>query len=215
MENPKDIWDYIEFNLVKTKTLAVFLKERGYTELEGHSQQVPSQVGDLIQLTKRPRIKVMEIGFNAGHSAEVFLKNNPTLSLTSFDLGAHQYVLPAKEYIDATYPGRHTLYLGDSLETVPKFARENPGTTFDVIFIDGGHDYHIAKGDLENCRKLAHKDTLIIMDDTMRTRDWFGEWNIGPTKAWVGALMSEVLQQANSVDYIPGRGMSWGGYRGL
>jgi hypothetical protein len=38
----------------------------------------------------------LEIGFNAGHSAEVFLKNNKDLILTSFDLGEHNYVTTAK-----------------------------------------------------------------------------------------------------------------------
>ncbi len=42
----------------------------------------------------------MEFGFNAGHSSEVFLENNNSLLLTSFDLGEHNYVLSAKEYID-------------------------------------------------------------------------------------------------------------------
>jgi len=46
----------------------------------------------------------MEIGFNAGHSAEVFLKNNNELFLTSFDLGFHDYITAAKEYIELKYP---------------------------------------------------------------------------------------------------------------
>ena len=33
----------------------------------------------VIQLSSKPNIRVMEIGFNAGHSAEIFLKNNKDL----------------------------------------------------------------------------------------------------------------------------------------
>ena len=63
-----------------------FLNDRGFTEFEGYCQTSPEQVNDLIKITLNAT-NVMEIGFNAGHSAEVFLKNNPLLKLTSFDLG--------------------------------------------------------------------------------------------------------------------------------
>ena len=81
--------------------------------------------------------------------------------VTSFDLGEHPYVTHAKEYIDAYYPGRHSLILGDSTVTVPKCIGK-----YDVIFIDGGHDYEVASADLQNAKKLARKNT-IVMDDTM------------------------------------------------
>ena len=62
-----------------------FLKRNGFTQFEGNSQGCPKQVIDLINLTQQPNINIMEIGFNAGHSAEVFLNNNNNLILTSFD----------------------------------------------------------------------------------------------------------------------------------
>jgi len=37
----------------------------------------------------------------------------------------------------------------------------------DLVFIDGGHDYEIAKKDLENCRPLSDHDTIVIMDDVV------------------------------------------------
>ena len=96
-------------------SITSFLNNKGFISFEGYSQEVPQQVEDLIMLSNKPNLNVMEIGFNAGHSAEVFLKNNTSLTLTSFDLGNHEYVIPAKEYIDATYPNRHNLILGDSI----------------------------------------------------------------------------------------------------
>ena len=130
--------------------LTTFLQSRGVRIFEGYSQQVPQQVADLIHLTSKPNIKIMEIGFNAGHSAEIFLKNNPTATLLSFDLGLYRYVGTAKRYIDITYPGRHTLIIGDSTKMVPHFIENNEGVKFDVIFIDGGHQYEIAKQDISN-----------------------------------------------------------------
>jgi hypothetical protein len=53
-------------------SITTFLNNRGFYSFEGYSQQVPQQVKDLI--TNKPNLNMMEIGFNAGHSAEVFLK---------------------------------------------------------------------------------------------------------------------------------------------
>ena len=193
-------------------SITQFLISKGFYDFEGHSQNVPQQVEDLIKITNQPNIKVMEIGFNAGHSAEVFLKNNATLTLTSFDLGIHDYVETAKEYIDVTYPDRHTLILGDSQETVPIYLENNKGSKFDVIFIDGGHDYEIAKADMKNCLDLAHKDTIVILDDTIFTPGWEKEWNMGPTRIWNEYLNNYKITEIERHDYSIGRGMCWGKY---
>ena len=54
--------------------LTDYLNNRGYHRFEGYSQECQQQVDELIQLTNKPDINVMEIGFNAGHSAEVFFE---------------------------------------------------------------------------------------------------------------------------------------------
>jgi predicted O-methyltransferase YrrM len=189
-----------------------YLNNKGFDSFEGYSQEVPEQVKDLISLTSHPTINVMEIGFNAGHSAEVFLHNNTNLHLTSFDVGRHKYVLPAKEYIDITYPNRHTLILGDSRVTIPQFIDNNKNTKFDVIFIDGSHKYKIAKTDIDNCFHLAHKDTIVILDDTNFTKEWEEGWNIGPTRTWMEHLNENKIIELIRKDYCRGRGMSWGKY---
>ncbi len=189
-----------------------FLQDKGLNICEGHCGQVIQQQIDLANLTSTPNIRVMEIGFNAGHSAENFLSHNPTMTLVSFDIGHHDYVLPGKEYIDAKFPGRHTLIIGDSQITVPEYSREHAGEKFDVIFIDGNHDFPVANTDFENCMKLAHKDTVVIMDDTMYNPDWTAGFNIGPTQVWINAEKSNRVFTLDKRDYMPGRGMSCGKY---
>ncbi len=192
--------------------LTSLLKRHGFHEFEGYSQQIPNQIKDLIELSRKPDIAVMEIGFNAGHSAEIFLNTNRALTLTSFDLGQHKYVSVAKGYIDAMYPNRHTLILGNSTETVPKYIHANPGKTFDLIFIDGGHDYKISNADLVNCKKLANEDTVVIMDDTVYADEWTQDWTLGPTKTWVEHVTRGEISEMHKIDYEKGRGMSWGKY---
>ncbi len=196
-----------------------YFASKGVTVTEGYSQQVPGQVADLIELTtgyyfakkdgftghEIPKKKILEIGFNGGHSADIFLRNAPEAHVYSFDIGVHHYVKIGKEYIDQTYPGRHTLILGDSKVTIPQF-QEGP---VDLIFIDGDHSYEGAERDLQNCLRLAHENTLIIMDDTMYTQSWLQHWNVGPTKAWTEAK-GLTIKEIETHDYGNGRGMSWG-----
>jgi hypothetical protein len=157
-----------------------------------------------------PAPRIMEIGFNGGHSAELFLRNFPDAQVVSFDLGSHPYVPLAKQLIDKHYPGRHTLILGDSAKTVPSYA----GEPFDAIFIDGGHELEEAAADLRNCARLCGErgnPGVVLMDDCY---DGPGQasWNDGPTRGWKEAVASGLVLEKGGEVFTTSRGMRWGSY---
>jgi predicted O-methyltransferase YrrM len=188
--------------------LTEYLKEKGYTEFEGNSHEIFGQT-HLLHILSLKAKHILEIGFNAGHSSEIFLQANSESKVVSFDIEQHAYVKVGKEYIDKTFPGRHELVLGDSLKTIPSYTSD---VKFDLIFIDGCHELEFAKGDLDNCQRFAHKDTIVIMDDTMFTAGWDQFWNEGPSTAWVNAIKNKQIKLLAHADFTIGRGMAWGKY---
>ena len=191
-------------------SLDTYLASSGLGGFEGHSQQVPAQTALLTKYTSNPNVKnVFEIGFNAGHSCDTFLNSNDNISVVSCDLGYHNYVIYGKSYIDQKYPERHKLIIGDSTITLPKFIK-NTSEKFDIIFIDGGHEYEVAYSDLTNCKHLAHKDTIVIMDDVTNAANEV--YNRGPSKAWKDCIAQNIVVESGHFEFNKWRGMSVGRY---
>jgi Methyltransferase domain len=134
---------------------------------------------------------IAETGFNTGVSSRAFLSARSEVTVVSFDIGQHVSVRPAKAAIDRSFPGRHELVLGDSTETLPAYARKHPGKQFDLVFIDGGHDYEVVRADLLNFRALSNDRTVVIMDDLT---PWW-RWGQGPTRAWQEAVREGLIVQ--------------------
>jgi len=132
--------------------------------------------------------RVAEVGFNAGFSSTAFLMADPHVDVVSFDIGVHDYVPLAKSLVDERFPGRHTLIYGDSRATVPKFAR-GAMAPFDLLFVDGGHEYETALCDLRNMRSLAHASSVLILDDvnpcTPAGRGPGNAWRQAITEGWI------------------------------
>jgi predicted O-methyltransferase YrrM len=167
-----------------------FLLLRGRIPIEGSS--TPEQLLYLASTAKRRGARhVGEIGFNAGFSSYAFLSADSETRLVSFDLGKRACTQAGKRLIDQRFPDRHTLIFGDSRETVPDFGSRNPALRFDLVFIDGGHEYEVAKADIVNMKRLCTEKTLVIMDDLMPWR----RWGTGPTRAWTEAIQEGIIWQ--------------------
>lgn len=191
--------------------LDAYLKTHN-AEVPRHGYILPEQKSSFIlNILKPTHTKILEIGFNAGHSSDFFLSNSDA-SVISFELGTdNPVVYSAKEYMDLTYPGRHMIIYGDSRKTIPIFSSSYP-EKFDILFIDGGHEYEVARDDLANCKELADKDTILIMDDTNYIPENIMSWSEGPTRAWKEAVAAGEVIELGHDEYCKGRGMSWGKY---
>lgn len=198
-------------------------KQQKIVSFEGHSQLNKDETNFLRNIINEKSIQtILEIGFNGGHSSETFLSASKNTTVVSFDIGHHHYVQVGKRYLDNLYPGRHELILGNSLVTIPQYYYNNvnpykrsinhPCMEFDLVFIDGGHQYHEARGDLFNCKYLSHPDTIVIMDDTMKTSESIQSWNMGPNRAWQAGIDNGIVQPLGSIDFSPRHGLSWGRY---
>jgi hypothetical protein len=174
----------IEFDIIR------YLLPRGNLLTEGSSSR--EELLCLASAAQRTNARLVgEIGFNVGFSSYAFLTAHPDTKVISFDLGGHRGTRFAKRLIDKRFPGRHTLIYGDSTKTVPEFAEKNPDLRFDLFFIDGGHEYEIARTDILNVKPLCTEKTVVVMDDLTPWRDW----GKGPTKAWTEAIQEGLIHQ--------------------
>jgi predicted O-methyltransferase YrrM len=143
---------------------------------EGSS--VPEQIHYYFGLLEsNPHIKqVVEIGFNLGISAAAFLSARSDVQVVSVDIGAHNYVLPAKRNIDKHFPGRHTLIIGDSTTTVPFLQSFFGPKQVDLFMVDGFHVEPTPRIDLSNALAWVCREdpaSYIIVDDVCES--WGGE----------------------------------------
>ena len=107
---------------------------------------------------------VCELGFNAGHSALLFLETLPQARIYSFDLCDGPWTLRNADYIAALYPERFELIMGDSAETIPAFASR--GIQCDVVLVDGSKDALHRSNDMTLFRKqLASKKAVVLLDE--------------------------------------------------
>ena len=143
-------------------SLTTYLSFNKITDYEGNSGQIPQQTNTLAHLCNDLSIRsILEIGFNAGHSALLYLVSNPYSKIHFFDLGEHAYSRGCFEYLSSQFPGRMSVTWGDSTVTVPA----HPASLFDLIHIDGGHSRYVAESDFYNCRPYANESTYLIVDD--------------------------------------------------
>lgn len=128
---------------------------------------------------ERP-VQVLEIGVYRGSTLSLFALLSEKFGLGSEIHGispfsaagdsVSKYLETVDYYEDVQKNFRHfnlppaTLHRGYS--TDPEMVRIIESRKWDVIFIDGNHDYEVARQDFINCAASIRKGGLIILDDS-------------------------------------------------
>lgn len=112
--------------------------------------------------------KILEVGFNAGHSALLLLLGcDPDAEITFLDIGGHPYVYPCFEYLKRVSPSvNRKLIIGNTLHVLPKMVlKEGQRDKYDIIHMDGGHAHECVINDLILLYLLVKPGGYLIVDD--------------------------------------------------
>lgn len=115
----------------------------------------------------------MEIGVRRGRSMAVVAAACPTVSMVGFDIWRPNYVgidnpgpdFVQKEIEKVGYDKKIEFVSGNSQYTVPEYFKNNPGTYFDLITVDGEHTVKGAKRDLVNVIPYLKIGGFLVFDD--------------------------------------------------
>ena len=117
---------------------------------------------------------ILEVGFDSGSSALAILRALPKATLLSIDIASE---LPmAASLIQRNIPdweARHVFMRNaDSRTLLPVMVQD--GHKFDMVYVDGDHEYEPAKSDIENAWKLLDNGGYLVVDDADPSHAHFG-----------------------------------------
>lgn len=155
-QNFEDIWRDPRWSYLTSG----FRPEEGFTARYPGKSLLLSKYASMLP----EKSSVIEIGFNMGHGAFSLLREGKNIiEFISFDICFHEYVKEIWRKFSEEFPSFHTVE-GDTTLTLAEISQRRPAS-FDLIHIDGGHSYEIAKSDLEFSIALAREGSYIILDD--------------------------------------------------
>ena len=113
---------------------------------------------------------ILEIGFNIGYSASMWLEFDPDKksTLTSVDIGIHADTVNAAEAVKNLHGDRFSFILSNS----KKVKNQLQGQLFDLAFIDGDHSDVGVASDIRLCIDL--QIPLLLFDDYWTDQDQNG-----------------------------------------
>jgi hypothetical protein len=156
------------------------------SKLEGHLNQWAWLPLQLATQAIQPR-RVLEIGFNAGHSAAAIVRglrsvwgnDQPKWTYTTIDINSHPYTDPCFQVLRkglGPLGSQVSNIWSPSTEALDKLIAEK--ASFDMIHVDGCHLKDIARSDLEQSLMLLPDGGWLRMDDMQgigvnaATHDW-------------------------------------------
>jgi len=158
-----------ESSEANAKSLALYFDRearRYFVYTEGNIASSEKALSMYFNVARGPTVRnICEVGFNAGHSAAVFLNANPDARMISFDIGQFPYTRGNAQLMKELFGERFNYVEGPSERTVPEFYQVNPDVKCDVVSVDGDHSTEGTFSDLANFRQLASCRNWVLMDD--------------------------------------------------
>lgn len=119
---------------------------------------------DNLRLLATKCTHILEIGFNAGHSAMLFLLANPNVKVTTIDIGDHMYVYPCANYMKTLFPDRFEIIYANSIQM--SSLSELQKNTYDGLHIDGSKADRMHIFDFLNSLCYLKDECYVIYNDS-------------------------------------------------
>jgi predicted O-methyltransferase YrrM len=166
MDEATDLFDKLLSTVKKTKAEFegnIYYNHKTFTPLVDKTRQFN------LAMMSQQSSNMLEIGFNAGHSAAIALLSNPNLKLTTVDIGRHSYVRPCYDVLREYFgDDRVQLLIGDSTTVLPAIRQHTQEHAFDLILIDGSNDHHVVNDDIYHSLCLAGPYAYLILNDVQK-----------------------------------------------
>ena len=136
--------------------LANFKSKEGYWHDRNIFREV---IKDILNITEAKNM--LEIGFNIGYSASMWLEFdvNKALKVTSVDIGKHEDTEAAARAVKGLHGDRFEFILCDSKKVKPQLLNKY----FDLAFVDGDHGHEGVISDVNLCLDL--NIPYLVFDD--------------------------------------------------
>eukprot|EP00752_Nemacystus_decipiens_P004608 g4207.t1 len=160
---------------------------------------------------------ICEVGFNAGHSSlNWLLSSHPSTNILAFDVGEYDYMNHALDFLEAVFPGRLKVVVGDSAVTVPAYATVEKMADRDprvcgVVFVDGDHSEEGAYADIVNLQALASRNWNVLAIDDFEGATVQAGWKryredgpgiVEQVVAATGGYFAHVLESKGGVSHM-------------
>lgn len=153
----------------------------------GYSAQNHRQVVKYAQTARNASV-ICETGFNAGHSAAVWLASSRA-EVHMFDHMKLTVSSGAADILSSEFPNRFILHVGDTRETL----KDSPLRGCDVFSVNGDHSEDGALTDLRLSLALVAPCAIGFIDDV----NCDATWCAGPSKA-----LSNFLNETEGVTIV-------------
>jgi hypothetical protein len=126
--------------------------------------ELASKRTNLLEVGRRAS-RILEIGFNAGHSAVLLLSARRDSVLWVCDIATHGYVEACVAILQDAFPGRIRFVRGDSASCIPSFLASQPGLMLDAVHVDGSHTPYAVCLDVHHVLPALVEGGLLVLDD--------------------------------------------------